>query len=178
MTELFKDGVRLVPATIEQLNLEDKSVDVLARALGVAAPPSWPPEFNDRETRAWVRERLVAQPLEYSWYSRYIIAQIDNEPVLAGVVGYKGAPDVTGQVEIGYSVVVELQRRGIAKAAVRELCIDAFHQGAETIIAHTLPTLIASQGVLRKVGFKPSQTIIDPNDGEVWQYQLQRANLI
>jgi RimJ/RimL family protein N-acetyltransferase len=172
MTELLWDSVRLVPATVHLLRLEDVSGAMLAQELGVQSPPSWPPEFNGPQTRAWVRERLQESPINALWLSWYIISQEVSGSTLAGFAGYKGPPDEHGQVEIGYSVVPDLRRRGLASLAVRALCEHAFKQGARSIIAHTLPKLVPSQGVLLKAGFQKTQVLSDPDNGEVWRYQL------
>lgn len=152
MAELFSDSVRLVPTTVELLDYEERSGADLARELGVASPPAWPPDFNGPETRAWFRDRLRSHPENVGWYSWYVISTIDGIPTLAGIAGYKGPPDPEGKVEIGYAVVPELQRLGIASSAVKALCEHAFGRGTKTIIAHTLPALTASQAVLQKPG--------------------------
>jgi len=174
MTELIFESVRLVPTTVDLLHLEDISGAMLAQELGVAVPPSWPPEFNGSETRAWLRERLQEDLSNAHWLSWYIISDDGDAATLAGIAGYKGPPSEQGQVEIGYAVIPELQRRGIASLAVRALCNHAFGQGVGAIIAHTLPELLPSQGVLIKAGFKRTQVLNDPDEGVVWQYQLDK----
>ena len=174
MTELHADGVRLVPTTIDLLALEDISGEVLAHSLGVAAPASWPPPFNGPETREWMRRHLLADPRNATWFGWYIIADLDGVPTLAGGAGYKGPPDSSGVVEIGYAVVPGYHRRGIASVAVRLLCRRAFAEGATAVVAETLPPLVASQGVLRATGFSRVAERIDPDEGEIWRYRLER----
>lgn len=174
MTNLVTDGVRLVPTTIELLDREDISGNELACVLNVAGPASWPPSFNGPETRAWVRDRLRVEPANGEWYSWYIIATVDDVPTLAGIAGYKGPPDADRRVEIGYAVVEEYQRRGIASAAVNLLCQRAFTLGVAEILAETLPTLIPSQGVLNKAGFHKIGVLVDPDEGEIWRYCLDQ----
>jgi [ribosomal protein S5]-alanine N-acetyltransferase len=174
MTDLISNGVRLVSAAIELLDLEDISGDELALALDAGSPPSWPPGFNDQQTRAWVRDRLRSDPQSRNWYSWYVIATVDDVPFLAGIAGYKGPPDAEGRVEIGYAVVPEYQRRGIATIVVDLLCQHAFASGVSADIAHTLPSLVPSQGVLGKAGFGKVEVLTDPDEGEVWRYQLNR----
>jgi len=174
MTDLHSDGVRLTPTTIDRLNLEDASGAALADSLGVAAPASWPPLFNGPETREWMRRNLLADARNAGWFGWYIIAPIDGVPTLAGAAGYKGPPDANGEVEIGYSVAPEYHRRGIVSVAVRLLCVRAFAAGVTAVLAETLPSLVASQGVLRKAGFTKFDTYTDPDEGEVWRYRLDR----
>jgi ribosomal-protein-alanine N-acetyltransferase len=174
MTDLHADGVRLTPATIDRLNTEDISGDALAILLGVAAPASWPPPFNGPETREWMRRSLLANARHAGWLGWYIIATLDGVPTLAGTAGYKGQPDKQGEVEIGYGVVPAYHRRGIASASVRLLCGRAFAAGVIAVLAETLSDGIASQGVLGKAGFTKTGTRLDPDDGEVWRYRLDR----
>ena len=174
MIDLSADGVRLIPTTIDRLNAEDTSGAALAASLGVATPASWPPLDNDADTREWMRRQLLADAQSLSWLGWYIIATLEGVPTLAGTAGYKGPPDAGGEVEIGYSVVPEYHRRGIASAAVRLLCDRAFTAGVTAVLAETLPSLVASQGVLRKAGFTKFATYTSPEEGEVWRYRLNR----
>lgn len=174
MNDLHADGVRLTPTTIDRLNFEDISGEALAESLGVAKPASWPPLYNDADTREWMRRQLLADLGNLGWLGWYIVATLDGVPTLAGTAGYKGRPDANGEVEIGYSVVPEYHRRGIASGAVRLLCQRAFAAGVTAVLAETLPTFLASQGVLGKAGFTKFDTRIDPEEGEVWRYRLDR----
>ncbi|CAN7730992.1 GNAT family N-acetyltransferase [Rhizobium sp. LjRoot98] len=173
MHELAADGIRLVSASPELLDAEDISGDRLAGLLGVLAPPSWPPMFNDAETRRWVRTALHDDPDAEGWNSWYIVADAGEGLMLAGICGYKGAPDPHGEVEVGYSVVPELQRRGLASAAVALLCESALSRGAKTVVADTLPELVPSQRVLAKNGFLKIATIENVEDGVIWRYRRQ-----
>jgi RimJ/RimL family protein N-acetyltransferase len=173
MNDLHADGVRLTPTTIDRLNSEDISGEALAGALGVAPPASWPPLCNDAATREWMRRQQLADAENLGWLGWYIIATLDGLPTLAGTAGYKGRPDANGEVEIGYSVVPEYHRRGIASAAVRLLCDRAFAAGVKAVLAETLPEGKPSQGVLGKAGFGKFATRIDPDEGEVWRYRLE-----
>jgi len=165
--------VRLVQTTIRHLDLEDISGAELARELDVASPPSWPPEYNGPETRAWIRDALVAHPHAAAWYASYVVAAIDDVPILAGTCGFKGPPDNAGVVEIGYSIIPELQRRGIGTAAIHLLCQRGFASGASGIVAETLPSLIASQRVLSKSGFRRVEVIRGgAGVDEIWRYRL------
>ncbi len=170
----MSDGVRLVPATVQHLDLEEISGAHLARELGVASPPSWPLEYNGPETRAWVRDALRANPQHEKWYAWYVVATVDETATLAGICGFKGPPGADGIVEIGYSIAPQLHRRGLATAAVQLLCERAFAAGVSGVIAETLPSLVASQGVLLKTGFRRIEVFENPEAGEIWRYRLDR----
>jgi RimJ/RimL family protein N-acetyltransferase len=78
----------------------------------------------------------------------------DGNAVLCGSVGFKGAPDVAGMVEIGYAVIRSYQGRGIATEMVQALSNWAFRQpGILEIQAEVLPQNLPSLRVLAKAGF-------------------------
>lgn len=62
-----------------------------------------------------------------------------------------------GTAELGYRVAQQVAGRGIATAAVRELCqVAALHYGLRTLRAATSRQNAASQAVLTKAGFAPA----------------------
>jgi RimJ/RimL family protein N-acetyltransferase len=128
--------------------------DRLGRALDVVIPSDWPPEYCDRETLEFWRERLL-EPGAAGWWTHYAVLTAAERPTLIGAMGYKGPPK-EGMVEIGYSVVPSWQRRGLATEACETLIAAAWARGASVIVAHTLEHLTPSIGVLRKLGFERS----------------------
>jgi [ribosomal protein S5]-alanine N-acetyltransferase len=62
-----------------------------------------------------------------------------------------------GTAELGYRVAQHVAGRGVATAAVRELCgLAAARHGLRTLKAATTPDNVASQKVLAKAGFVPA----------------------
>ena len=86
-----------------------------------------------------------------------------------GTAGCEGPPS-KGVVEIGYSIVPSRRRRGLATEACEALVEAAWHRGADVVVAHTLPHLEPSIGVLRKLGFAPSE----PPEPGVLAFALRR----
>jgi RimJ/RimL family protein N-acetyltransferase len=92
-----------------------------------------------------------------------------------GAGGYKGAPDDTGTVEIGYGVVPERRRRGFAREAVDGWLAHAFADPrVRRVIAHTLVELEPSIGVLRSAGFSFVGAGTDPQEPAAVQYEITR----
>jgi RimJ/RimL family protein N-acetyltransferase len=90
----------------------------------------------------------------YGWYAINIDA-VSGERSLVGSGGYFGPPDITGIVEIGYSVLPEWQRRGYATEIVNALVSHAYSfEKTKLIIAHTSPKNEASKRVLIASGFR------------------------
>ena len=90
------------------------------------------------------------------------------------VVGFGGdkGPPVSGEVEIGYSVAPDHQRRGHATSAVAQLVAAANARGVAVVSAMTLPEESPSTRILRRAGFAMTATTLDPELGEVWQWEL------
>ena len=178
MTILRTPRLLLIPATPESLRAELASPGALGDVLGVEVPPSWPPELYDTDAMRWTLGFLLAHPDDRLWSLYYLAESPGREgerPHLVGLGGYKGAPDAHGLVEIGYGVVPECRRRGYASEAVRALLARAFADGqVRAVIAHTLPELAASIGVLRATGFTLDGPGTDPHEPTAIRFRLTR----
>lgn len=165
----------LVPYTIELLQAEMRGTKLLADALGVAVPPSWPPPLNDEDSRNFFLGLLESGPPASQWGGWYVLLHENDELQLVGNAGYKGAPDRDGCVEIGYSVLPEYQRRGIASESVNALFAWAFAtDSVRCVCAHTLMDDPTSAGVLLKCGFAQAGTSTE--DGlEVLRFERREA---
>ncbi len=171
LTEQHGD-LTLIAAMAELLDAEDLGGDTLVSLLGLPAPESWPPEHNDQDTRNWTREMMARHPDEPGYGFWYKVA----DGILAGICSFKGPPDAGGVVEIGYSVIEAMQRRGLATRAARVLVERAFRDPrVKSVAAETLPPLIASQTVLSRRGFALADRRVDPEEGEIWRYLVARA---
>jgi [ribosomal protein S5]-alanine N-acetyltransferase len=82
----------------------------------------------------------------------YVLAEEDGS-----VVGRFNLYDIQyGTAELGYRVAERVAGRGVATAAVRELCrLAAARHGLHTLKAMTTRENVASQKVLAKAGFVP-----------------------
>lgn len=166
-------GVQLQSATIELLNDEDVSIDTLCATLRWLIPPSWPPQYNDRETRDWFRSEMLNDVEMENWLSYYVSVPTTEGRMLVGTAGYKGKPNSARAVEIGYTIISEFQRKGIATTATKLLISNALNSGSvEKVTAETLPTLTASLAVLRKCGFAFTSQRQDPELGTVLLYEF------
>lgn len=147
----------LVVATLDLLRAELDSPARFAERLGLAVPDGWPPGEYDEGAIRWVVGKLEEDASRSEWWFYYVVRRATAEApaALVGCAGYKGPPDESGTVEIGYSVLPAEQRRGYASEATRGLLDHAFaHPGVRRVIAQTLPHLVPSIGVLDKCGFR------------------------
>lgn len=167
---------RLIAFSVAALDAEERSTEALCAHLEVAPPVSWPPPFNEDAVRNWFRDQLRADPSLAPWLGHYVVATIDGYETLVGTAGYKGPPDASGMVEIGYSVVPAYHRMGIGTAMVSALIRQAFADArVKRVMAESPVTFTASCGLLQKCGFAFAGTRVDPEDGELALYTLQRA---
>jgi [ribosomal protein S5]-alanine N-acetyltransferase len=146
----------LIPATPETLKAELVGREALAAVLGVEVPESWPPELYDADAVRWTLSALEEGRGADGWSLYYVVERLTTgSPArLCGGGGFVGAPDATGTVEVGYSIVPECRRRGYAREMVEACVAWAFaHPDVTRVIAHTLPHLTPSIRVLESSGF-------------------------
>lgn len=99
------------------------------------------------------------------------LALADSTPV--GTCAFK-CPPHDGRVEIAYSTFPEHEGRGIATAMAAELLALAWKAAPSVVVAaQTLPAHSASHRVLEKLGFRHVATVDHPEDGTVWEWQLE-----
>ncbi len=167
------ERLELVPATAEQVRAALAGSEALARALGAAVPATWPPEYLDEPALLYTLERLEAGPEQAGWWLHFVLLPGDGrERTLIGSAGYAGPPSADGTVEVGYAIVSDRRRRGYATETALALVARAFELPAvRRVIAHTLPSLAGSIGVLEKCGFRFAGDGPEPG---VIRYELPR----
>ncbi|HWZ86188.1 MAG TPA: GNAT family N-acetyltransferase [Thermoanaerobaculia bacterium] len=151
--QLRTDRLELTAATLalSEAELEDRAA--FARILGAAVPAEWPPETAADALPlflGWLREH----PDWEGWLGWYAVRVDGSERVLVAGGGFLGAPDASGMVEMGYSVLPAFQGRGIATEMVTALAAWAFAQPAVTRIeADTDRRNAGSWALLARAGF-------------------------
>lgn len=114
------------------------------------------PHFASEEMRWLSRYRLDqlrAVPSRAGWLANVVVDADDGRAV--GHAGFHGPPDERRMVEIGYSVIPELRRRGYARATLIELLrkADASPEVA-TVRASIRPDNTASLATIAGFGFE------------------------
>jgi [ribosomal protein S5]-alanine N-acetyltransferase len=102
--------------------------------------------FTDRHDELLARQAT-------GHYAYYVLVEPDGT-----VIGRFNLVEISdGSAELGYRIAQWAAGRGVATAAVRELCrLAASEFGLETVTARTTNENAASQRVLTKAGFFPS----------------------
>lgn len=96
--------------------------------------------------------------------------------IVVGSCAFVAAP-ADGEVEIAYYTFPQNEGRGVAtRMAMRLIEIAAANDPSVVVKAHTLPEENASTAILRRLGFGRSETIIHPEDGEIWVWRSKRTN--
>ncbi len=96
-------------------------------------------------------------------------------PIASGA--FKGPP-VGGRVEIAYGTFEEFRGKGVGSRICRML-IDLALQAdpSVTITARTLPEKNYSTRILEKNNFRCLGIVIDPDDGEVWEWEYANPGI-
>lgn len=143
----------LVAVSNEVLRADLDGSPQFAAMLSAEVPADWPPDANyDADAIRYVIAMQARDPAAREWGFRYFVLK-GSPPCLAGAGGY-AAPAANGEIEIGYAIMPALRRLGLASEAAKALTARAFARlDVERVVAHTLPELAASIGVLEKCGF-------------------------
>jgi [ribosomal protein S5]-alanine N-acetyltransferase len=129
-----------------------------------------------RELMAGVIGMTPAHMLDHGAWGGFFVFDSASRQVV-GTCGFKMPPDADGAVEIAYYTFPPFERRGYAGAMARELTGRA--QAAtevRTIVAHTLAEPNASTRILKRAGFDYMGEIIDPEDGRVWRWAIEKQS--
>lgn len=161
----------LVPLTVTNLETALTSLNQLSVDLALPLVP----DLMQGNTEGAVKrklEKMRAVPAHlHLWYTYWLIVIIADH-IGAGVVGFKGEPDVIGSVEIGYCMATAYQSRGYMTEAVEALTDWGFsHRECLRVTAtNVLIDNYPSQRVLTKAGFKRLES-----DGEGISYVKERG---
>ena len=178
-----RGGSKVAAVAAGRIRLLSLSADALAaladhdgrrfRAItGLAAGDDVRPPPLMQDALPFVAEQVRSHPDAAPWW----MWAIALDGCFAGTVGFAGAPDADGVVQVGYSVLPELQRRAVATDALRAIVAWAFDHPEVCRVRATIPPWNApSIRVAEKVGFARSGTDHDDEVGEVYVYALERS---
>lgn len=126
---------------------------ILAARIADGAPREqrWADDYPFEGDQAAARGYLGAGAPAGPWVPYTI--EVRASGLVVGGVGFHGAPDETGTVEIGYGLAESARGRGYAAEAASALVALAFQLGARQIVATLEYDNQASANVLRRAGF-------------------------
>lgn len=160
----------LVPVTPALKTALRASRAAFEEAIGAAVPEGWPHFPDAFEPHA---NRL---PDAHPWHGYLFVLQA--APVLIGNGGFVSAPDVSGEVEIGYEVAPAFRNRGYATEAAKFMVELAFEHGARAVVAHSLAGCNASSAVMTRIGMRLMEELASPDLGVVWRFRIDRPSTL
>ncbi len=170
MTTLTTKNLRLIAFNDDHYQaIFSANNEKLGQLLGCETPQNWTEYDDAREALPTLYQFFLALEGNWRWGSFFIIC--DNR--LAGNCGFKGKPDETNCVEIGYEIHPSFQNRGLATEAARALVDLALSAGVAAVKAHTLESTNVSARVLKKVGFQSVGPVHDPEEGLLWAWMYR-----
>ena len=152
MTRLKTRRLTLIALTAKRMRWQRDNFARLEHALGLpASRQRLDDELHPIVSRAIGHMRR--RPHHALWHCQWA-AVLEEERRIIGSLAFKGAPDQTDEVEIGYGFDPFYHNRGLATEAVEVMVSWALRQESVTgVIAETANTNVASMRVLQKVGF-------------------------
>jgi len=165
------DRLILIPCTREHLEAFARSHGELGLMIDATVPEAFPVM---PEGFAYWLEVACRTPLPVGWASWMFIHMLDR--IAIGDGGFKGAPDTRGEVEIGYAIIPAYRRKGFAREAAHALVTWAFsHPDVTAVNAETRANGDASMQVLKSISMDQSGKYVDPKEGSILQWQVQRS---
>jgi len=112
---------------------------------------------------------LEANPRIAPWLLRAIVDRDARAAV--GFIGFHGAPDPRGMVEVGYEVLPAFRRRGYAREALAVIEAFAAREGARVVRASVSPGNMASLSLIERGRYVHVGEQIDEIDGRELVYE-------
>jgi ribosomal-protein-alanine N-acetyltransferase len=165
--------LKLIPASLPHVRAEVHDRARFAELLQANVPANWPPE-SAADALPLFLGWLEAAPEQVGWFGWYaLLAETTGgSPTLVGGGGFLGPPN-DGEIQVGYSILPQFQRRGIATEMVAGLVGWALSQPAVTcIVGETEWENPASVQVLKKIGFT---SLGATNASGGMRFELRRA---
>lgn len=152
MLEIETARLRLIPCSVAAAQAAIGDRAGFAASIGARVPDEWPAE--DLRDFLPVYGQIASDEAAQAGWGIWLMVLL-AEQVLIGDIGFKGAPDAAGMVEIGYSVLPGWRGRGYATEALRALAGWAAQQpGVRHVTAECLAENAASIRVLKKSGLR------------------------
>jgi RimJ/RimL family protein N-acetyltransferase len=166
--------ITLIAATAELVEADLSGRGKLSALLDAVVPENWPPDLYERRAMEFALHSLQDSDGQEGWSFWYLLTRGAEQREVIGICGFKGRPDESGSVEIGYSLLNQFRVNGYATEAVSRLVGWAFsHQNVNEVCAETLPYLRQSIRVMEKNGF----TFTGPgSEHGVVRYAVQRPD--
>jgi ribosomal-protein-alanine N-acetyltransferase len=140
------------PFTHEMMLVVLDDPAVAGALLGLRVAAGWPNDA-ERGALAFLANQIERDPALADWQMQIFIQT--EEGIIIGTGGFKGRPDTSGMVDLGYGIAPAYQGQGYATEAGAALIAWAFAQPrTRRVFADCLATNSASARVLAKIGLR------------------------
>ena len=169
--ELSTDQLRIINCDLQAIQMVLEGNEVLSMYFAIQVLAGWT-EFG-APIFEYTLERLKSNPEDAEWWSWLPVLRETNE--LVGSCGFKGKPNADGEVEIGYEIAAAHRQKGLGTEAALALRDLAFRSAeVKKVIAHTLAEQNPSTRILAHCGMVKVADLIDPDEGPVWRWEIDR----
>ncbi len=152
MPTIQTDRLTIRPFTHEMMLAALDDPAAAGALLGLRVAAGWPNEA-ERGVLTFLAHQIEREPALSDWQMQIFIQTAEG--IIIGTGGFKGRPDKTGMVDLGYGIAPAYQGQDYATEAATALVAWAFaQQGVRRIFADCLATNPASARVLAKLGLR------------------------
>jgi RimJ/RimL family protein N-acetyltransferase len=168
------ERLQLIACNKMHLNALVQSEQALADLLGVELADGW---LVFAEAAPFALQMLEANPQVLRWGMHLFLKKDENK--IIGNGGFKGVPDASGMVEIGYAISPLYENQGFGTEAARGMVDYAFSwANVQMVDAHTLAEENASVKILQRCGMTRIAEKHDEEDGAIWQWRILREDFV
>jgi ribosomal-protein-alanine N-acetyltransferase len=163
--------LHLLPLPQSQLRQYLEDPGALECELGLRVSRTLATEILRRAIGLKLQKMAAAPEPHHAWLTYWLIV-IKESSFGAGMAGFKGFPDPSGEAEIGYGIDPAYQNRGYMTESVQALIAWAFREPAcRSVVARGVQkTNAASRKVLAKAGM----TVYDETE-DAFSMQIRRG---
>lgn len=159
--------VNLVLVTVAQLLSRDGS--------GVPVPLPYEDRYDvlhpDRSPLRYRIAQVRENPEVNPWLLRIAVSR--DSSTIVGIGNFHDAPDATGMIEVGYSVLPVFRRQGFGRDIATTLWDFAARQPEITTLrASVAPSNAASRAIIEGAGFVQVGEQMDEVDGLEYVYEI------
>ena len=163
-TELNSNRLTIFPLSIDQLSDFLLAPEKLEAHLGYPISRDIVDENTRRAIQAKLKHLQDLSPEDQLWRTYWLI-KINHNPFGAGLIGFKGKPDLSGTVEIGYGIDPAVWNQGYMTEAVQTMVAWAFDHPDCLFISAKRTINPVSEHILKKQGFELTEI---RDEGNTW----------
>jgi [ribosomal protein S5]-alanine N-acetyltransferase len=157
--QISSDRLIFIPFTLDvATSILEGQLDALI-PLGLKVDNNWPDaESIETLPKIIVNLKLVTEP---TGFESWMIVKKENMVVI-GDAGFKGKPNSEGEVDLGYSIIEQEQKRGYGFETASKLVDWAFSQSEVSFItASCFINNIGSARILEKIGMQETSRDVE-----------------